>query len=66
MLLGDAITMSKLSQGPQIRLLSLGADRSDPLSVEDYLKSGGFAALKKAVTMKSEEVIAEEIGRAHV
>jgi NADH-quinone oxidoreductase subunit F len=32
---------------------------SDPLSVAEYVKTGGFEALKKAATMKSEEIIAE-------
>ena len=41
------------------QLLTLGADSPDPLSVEAYINSGGFSALKKAVTMTSEEVIAE-------
>jgi NADH-quinone oxidoreductase subunit F len=32
---------------------------SDPLSVAEYVKTDGFEALKKAATMKSEEIIAE-------
>jgi NADH-quinone oxidoreductase subunit F len=32
---------------------------SDPLSVAEYIKTGGFEALKKASTLKSEEIIAE-------
>jgi NADH-quinone oxidoreductase subunit F len=31
----------------------------DPLSVAEYVKTGGFEALKKASTMKSEDIIAE-------
>jgi len=50
--------------GSQIRLLPNTINRTDPsdynpLSVEDYVKSGGFSALKKAALMKSEDVIAE-------
>jgi len=40
------------------KLLSKNA-LSDPLSVAEYIKTGGFEALKKASTMKSEEIIAE-------
>jgi len=32
---------------------------SDPLSVDEYVKSGGFEALKKASAMKPEDIIAE-------
>jgi NADH-quinone oxidoreductase subunit F len=32
---------------------------ADPLSVDEYIKTGGFEALKKASTMKSEDIIAE-------
>ena len=32
---------------------------ADPASVDDYVKSGGFSALKKAVFMSGEEIIAE-------
>ena len=41
------------------RLLTDCADCRDPLSVDEYQHSGGFAALKKAAALKSEEVIAE-------
>jgi NADH-quinone oxidoreductase subunit F len=40
------------------KLLSKNA-LSDPLSVAEYVKTGGFEALKKASAMKSEEIIAE-------
>jgi NADH-quinone oxidoreductase subunit F len=48
--------MSKLNN-----LLSehLPSGKGDPLSVAEYVKTGGFEALKKASTMKSEEIIAE-------
>jgi NADH-quinone oxidoreductase subunit F len=45
--------MSKLN-----KLLSKNA-HFDPLSVDDYVKAGGFEALKKASAMKSEDIIAE-------
>ncbi|MDR2921928.1 MAG: NADH-quinone oxidoreductase subunit L [Treponema sp.] len=32
---------------------------ADPLSVSEYVKTGGFETLKKASTMKSEDIIAE-------
>jgi len=32
---------------------------SDPLSVDEYVKSGGFEALRKASAMKPEDIIAE-------
>jgi len=32
---------------------------SDPFSIEQYIKAGGFSALKKATAMKSEDVISE-------
>ena len=32
---------------------------SDPLSVDEYIKTGGFEALKKASAMKPEDIIAE-------
>ena len=50
--------MSELNKGPRVRLLTENIDLTD-LSIEKYVKSGGFGALKKAVTMKAEEVIAE-------
>jgi NADH-quinone oxidoreductase subunit F len=46
--------MSKLNT-----LLTQGADSADPLAVDGYIESGGFNALKKAVGMKPEDVIAE-------
>ena len=54
--------MSKL-----IKLLTDGVDstnpgsnaRSNAIYIEDYLKFGGFSALKKAITLKPEDVIAE-------
>ena len=46
--------MSKL-----LNLVSGGADAKDPLSVEEYVKSGGFSALKKAAAMQAEDLIAE-------
>ena len=46
--------MSKLN-----RLISRNADIIDPLSVAEYVKSGGYDALKKAAAMESEAIIAE-------
>jgi NADH-quinone oxidoreductase subunit F len=46
--------MSKL-----VNILTEGADRSDPLSVSEYEKAGGFTALKKAAASSPEEIIAE-------
>ena len=46
--------MSKL-----ITLLTEGADCSDPISITEYEKAGGFAALKKAASCTPEEIIAE-------
>ena len=45
------------SEGLQLRLLT---DISGNIfSVDDYVKAGGFSALKKAIAMKSEDVVAE-------
>ena len=46
--------MSKL-----MPLITAGAGGADPVSVEGYVKTGGFEALKKALAMKSEDIIAE-------
>jgi len=46
--------MSKL-----IKMLTADAGGSDPLSVAEYEKSGGFSALKKAAALSPEEIIAE-------
>ena len=46
--------MSKL-----INLLTDNVKNADPLSVEEYAKSGGYTALKKAAAMRGEDVIAE-------
>jgi NADH-quinone oxidoreductase subunit F len=46
--------MSKL-----IKMLTDGASCADPLSVAEYEKAGGFAALKKAASSTPEEIIAE-------
>ncbi|MDR0316382.1 MAG: NADH-quinone oxidoreductase subunit L [Treponema sp.] len=46
--------MSKL-----ISALTEGADRIDPVSVDDYTRIGGFDALKKAAAMNGEDIIAE-------
>jgi NADH-quinone oxidoreductase subunit F len=46
--------MSKL-----IKMLTDSASCADPLSVAEYEKSGGFAALKKAASSTPEEIIAE-------
>src|SRR5215510_12050596 len=46
--------MSKL-----IKMLTDGASCADPLSVTEYEKTGGFAALKKVAASTPEEIIAE-------
>jgi NADH-quinone oxidoreductase subunit F len=46
--------MSKL-----IKMLTDGAEIADPLSVTEYEKAGGFAALKMAAASTPEEIIAE-------
>jgi len=46
--------MSKL-----INMLTAGADSTDPLSVSEYEKAGGFAALKKAEASPPEDIILE-------
>ncbi|MDR1838496.1 MAG: NADH-quinone oxidoreductase subunit L [Treponema sp.] len=46
--------MSKL-----VKMLIDGASCTDPLSVIEYEKTGGFAALKKAAVSTPEEIIAE-------
>jgi NADH-quinone oxidoreductase subunit F len=51
--------MSKLNDGIQVRLLTENADCSNPLSVSEYEKSGGFAAFKKAAAASPEEIINE-------
>ncbi|MDR1251287.1 MAG: NADH-quinone oxidoreductase subunit L [Treponema sp.] len=40
-------------------LVSRGAGGIDPVSAVEYVKIGGFSALKKATDMRAEEVIAE-------
>ena len=46
--------MSKL-----VNILTEGMNSPNPLSVTEYEKTGGFAALKKAVTMTGTDIIAE-------
>jgi NADH-quinone oxidoreductase subunit F len=46
--------MSKL-----MKLLTEGVSSAAPLSVDDYVKQGGFSGLKKAAAMSAEDVIAE-------
>ncbi|MDR0321759.1 MAG: hypothetical protein LBI28_09670 [Treponema sp.] len=46
--------MSKL-----VKMLTVGADSADSLSVAEYEKIGGFSALKKAASCTPEEIIAE-------
>jgi bidirectional [NiFe] hydrogenase diaphorase subunit len=44
----------------QVRIVTANAGRIDPESIDDYLGSGGYDALSKAVTsMTPEEVVAE-------
>ena len=56
--------MSVLNTNPNARLLTACIDSADPgglnpLSVQDYEKTGGFSGLKKAATLGPEEIIAE-------
>jgi len=48
------ISMSKLNN-----LVSGNTDAINPVSVDEYVQTGGFSALKKAVGMTSEDIIAE-------
>ncbi|MDR0584140.1 MAG: NADH-quinone oxidoreductase subunit L [Treponema sp.] len=41
------------------KLITEGAGGIDPVSVDAYMKNGGFAALKKAADMEPEDIIAE-------
>jgi NADH-quinone oxidoreductase subunit F len=50
--------MPKLDDKAFHHLLT-GSLLSEPFSIEEYVKNGGFAALKKAAAMKSEEIISE-------
>ncbi|MEL1136636.1 NADH-ubiquinone oxidoreductase-F iron-sulfur binding region domain-containing protein [Desulfitobacterium sp. THU1] len=47
------------------KILSYRFDRIKPDSVEDYLAAGGYAGLKKAITMNPEDII-EEIKTAQL
>jgi len=56
--------MSKLTDihqtdGLQVRLLTENAECKDPLSVNKYEKTGGFAAFKKAAASSPEDIINE-------
>lgn len=43
----------------EVKLLSRRFGEIDPLSIDDYIKEDGYAALKKAVGMSSDEIIKE-------
>jgi NADH-quinone oxidoreductase subunit F len=45
--------------GGDLRLLTANCGKQRPASLDEYLKGGGYAGLKKALKMGSEEVIAE-------
>ena len=44
---------------PQMKIALRNIGKINPTSVEDYLSSGGYEGLKKALTMSSEEILAE-------
>ncbi len=43
----------------ETRIVLRNVGRIDPVSVKDYQKQGGYESLRKALSMKTEEVIAE-------
>jgi NADH-quinone oxidoreductase subunit F len=43
----------------EVRILTAGADSTDPLDVGGYLSMGGYGALRKALGMTPAEIIAE-------
>jgi len=43
----------------KINNLISGGKVNDPVSVEEYVKTGGFDSLKKAAAMGSEDIITE-------
>ena len=51
---GVKSVMSKLSN-----LISCGSDCADPACIDQYVRTGGFEALKKAIAMNSADIIAE-------
>ena len=67
----SADIMPKLNKGLQVHLLTDAADLAEsclsdvklshynPVQIDDYVTTGGFSALKKAVAMTGEEIIAE-------
>lgn len=57
---GDLRTYPKaeLPEGASLRLLA-NVGRIDPTSIDDYLAAGGYEGLKRALSMKPEEVVAE-------
>lgn len=44
---------------PQLKIALRNIGKIDPANVEDYLASGGYQALKKALNMSQEEIIEE-------
>ena len=50
----------------QMRLLTGDNIRIDPLSIEDYLAVGGYAALVKALTRMTPEQVLDEVRRANL
>ena len=43
----------------QTRIVLRNCGRIDPMSIEDYLQSGGYRGLRKALSMSPQEVVAE-------
>ncbi|MBQ7174724.1 MAG: 4Fe-4S binding protein [Lachnospiraceae bacterium] len=44
---------------PQMKIALRNIGKIDPLDVDDYIATGGYEALKKALTMKPEEILDE-------
>ena len=46
-------------QSLTMNLLTARFDKIDPMSIEDYIANGGYEALKKAIKMSGDAIIAE-------
>ena len=44
---------------PQMKIALRNVGRISPFSIDEYIQAGGYEALKKALTMTSEEIIGE-------
>ncbi|MGC8975844.1 MAG: NADH-ubiquinone oxidoreductase-F iron-sulfur binding region domain-containing protein, partial [Thermoprotei archaeon] len=56
--LGNVPTLDSLPEWRhQVRFVSRNCGLIDPESIEDYLKTGGYSGLKKAIRLSREEVI---------